>query len=101
MGKVSQSICSKLKSKDFKTTVLVEKIQDFLTDGAKASEVTGENTILIVEDPENIDKTDLDKVKSQGWGEREIFDAIVQAAYNRAFNSILRTFNIEHQGAFT
>lgn len=56
--------------------------------------------IKSVEAPDDITKEDLDQARNQGWADREIFDAVVQAANNRAFNYVLRTFNIEHQGAF-
>lgn len=51
--------------------------------------------------PEEVSQSDIDKVKKQGWSDREIFDATVQAAYNRAFNQILKTFNVEHQGVYS
>lgn len=35
---------------------VLERITDFLTEGAKATELTGENALLIVETPENIPK---------------------------------------------
>jgi uncharacterized peroxidase-related enzyme len=56
--------------------------------------------IKSVEAPEDISSADMDDMHRQGWRDREIFDAVVSAANNRAFNYILRTFNIEHQGAF-
>ncbi|MCB1870813.1 MAG: hypothetical protein H6964_11000 [Chromatiaceae bacterium] len=49
--------------------------------------------------PEAIGQADLAEVRRYGWDDRAIFDAVVQAANNRAFNYVLRTFNIEHQGA--
>ena len=49
--------------------------------------------------PETVSESDLETVRDQGWNDRAIFDAVAQAASNRAFNTILRTFNIEHQGA--
>lgn len=52
-----------------------------------------------VDKPDSINQADMDKARQQGWGDREIFDAVVQASSNRAFNYVLRTFNIEHQGA--
>lgn len=57
--------------------------------------------IKSVNTPDEVNQADMDKVKKQGWGDREIFDAIVQAAYNRAFNYVLKTFNVEHQGTFS
>ncbi len=38
--------------------------------------------------------------RDAGWQERDIFDAVLQAASNRAFNLVLKTFNIETQDAF-
>ena len=55
--------------------------------------------IKSIEAPDTINEADLNQVRSKGWDDRAIFDAVVQAANNRAFNSVLRTFNIEHQGA--
>lgn len=49
--------------------------------------------------PDAVDAADLDKVRQKGWSDRAIFDAVTQAANNRAFNYVLRTFKIEHQGA--
>ena len=55
--------------------------------------------IKSVETPEEISSADMDEMHSKGWSDRAIFDAVVQAANNRAFNYVLRTFNIEYQGA--
>jgi alkylhydroperoxidase family enzyme len=55
--------------------------------------------IKSVNSPEDVSKTDLDEMRRWGWNDRSIFDAVVQAANNRAFNYVLRTFNIEHQGS--
>jgi alkylhydroperoxidase family enzyme len=52
-----------------------------------------------VKDPESVTESDIMAARKQGWGDREIFDVVAQAASNRAFNYVLRTFNIEHQGA--
>ena len=38
--------------------------------------------------------------RDAGWQERDIFDAVLQVASNRAFNHVLKTFNIETQDAF-
>lgn len=35
-----------------------------------------------------------------GWSDRDIFDAIAQAANNRAFNFMLKTFKVHRQGTF-
>ncbi len=53
-----------------------------------------------LDEPENIRQADLQAVRRYGWSDRDIFDATVQAANNRAFTNVLKTFNIEAQGAF-
>ena len=53
-----------------------------------------------INSPEFVSKDDLDQVRRLGWQERDLFDAVAQAASNRAFNIVLRTFKVEHQGAF-
>lgn len=53
-----------------------------------------------VNSPEFVNKDDLDQARQHGWRERDLFDAVAQAASNRAFNIVLRTFKIEQQGAF-
>jgi alkylhydroperoxidase family enzyme len=50
--------------------------------------------------PEGVNESDIQAAKAQGWTERDIFDVVAQAASNRAFNYILRTFKVEHQSAF-
>ncbi len=54
-----------------------------------------------VDSPLDVSHDDLQLVREHGWNDRDIFDAVVQANNNRAFNNILRTFNIEHQGVFS
>ena len=56
--------------------------------------------VRAVDEPEGISEADMDCVRQAGWSDREIFDAVAQAASNRSFNTILRTFKVEHQGAF-
>lgn len=53
-----------------------------------------------VNSDETVTNEDLDHARQQGWGDREIFDAVVQAANISSFNHVLRTFKIEHQGVF-
>lgn len=53
-----------------------------------------------VNTPQDVNQADIDAVRAQGWSERNIFDAVVQAASNRAFNIVLKTFNVEQQGVF-
>lgn len=54
-----------------------------------------------VTDPEGVGAQDLDAAYAQGWSDREIFDVVAQAASNRAFNHVLRTFKVDHQGVFS
>lgn len=54
-----------------------------------------------VNHPEQVDHKDIQAAKAQGWSDRDIFDVVAQAASNRAFNNVLRTFNVESQGAFS
>ena len=42
----------------------------------------------------------IEAARATGWADREIFDAVLQAASNRAFNFVLKAFNIETQDAF-
>lgn len=53
-----------------------------------------------VNDPESVNERDIQAAKAQGWTDRDIFDVVAQAASNRAFSYVLRTFNVESQGAF-
>lgn len=53
-----------------------------------------------VNTPEEVNEQDIASVLEEGWSERDIFDVVVQAASNRAFNLILSAFNLEHQGVF-
>lgn len=53
-----------------------------------------------INDPDSVDQDDMDAAHDQGWTDRDIFDAAAQASNNRAFNYLLRTFNIEQQGVF-
>lgn len=50
--------------------------------------------------PEFVSQQDLDEAREHGWQDRDLFDTVVQAASMRAFNIVLRTFKVEHQGAF-
>lgn len=51
--------------------------------------------------PEFVSQQDLEEARKEGWQDRDLFDTVVQAASMRAFNIVLRTFKVEHQGAFT
>jgi len=53
-----------------------------------------------VTDPESVSGADIAAARTQGWSDRDIFDVVAQAASNRAFNYVLRTFKVEQQGVF-
>jgi len=51
---------------------LIDKIQPFLTEGSRATELAGENAIMLVESPENMEKLDalidvLDRKQRATW----------------------------------
>ncbi|MHB8347966.1 MAG: carboxymuconolactone decarboxylase family protein, partial [Acidiferrobacterales bacterium] len=50
--------------------------------------------------PEQVSAADLDAARAAGWDDRGIFDAVALATGNRAFNLLLATFKVEHQGGF-
>jgi len=52
-----------------------------------------------VDRSQEVTVADLEAARAAGWSDRDIFDAVVQAANNRAFNHVLRTFKVERQGA--
>ena len=56
--------------------------------------------IKSVQDPESVGLADVAAARAAGWSEREVFDVVAQAASNRAFNQVLRTFKVEGQGVF-
>ena len=51
-------------------------------------------------DPEGVGLADVTAAQVAGWSERDVFDVVAQAASNRAFNQVLRTFKVEAQGTF-
>lgn len=51
-------------------------------------------------EPEQVTTLDIEAAHAAGWTDRDVFDVVAQAASNRAFNYVLRTFNVEHQGVF-
>lgn len=53
-----------------------------------------------VTDPESVGPSDINAARNQGWSDRDIFDAVAQAASNRSLNYLLRTFKVDHQGVY-
>lgn len=65
----------------------------------------GEKTLLrialsAIEDPEGVSAADINAARQQGYSDRDVFDVVAVAANNKAFTHVLRTFNVEDQGAF-
>ena len=83
----------------------LDRVREARSNPDKAPFTDKEKTLLklavkSVDTSKTVTEADIINARQQGWGDREIFDAIIQAANNRAFNHVLRAFNIEHQGAF-
>ncbi|MEE9342248.1 MAG: hypothetical protein V3V12_01285 [Gammaproteobacteria bacterium] len=53
-----------------------------------------------INDPEGVSHSDMKKARDSGYSDRDIFDAVAIAANNKAFTHVLRSFKVEHQGAF-
>jgi hypothetical protein len=82
-----------------------DAIHAALDDIAKAplpehEKVLLELAVRAVEDPDGIGETDLGADRELGWSDRDIFDAVAQAANNRALNLMLKTSEVDHQGVF-
>lgn len=53
-----------------------------------------------VSEPDAVNAEELENARRAGWDDRAIFDAVAIATSNSAFNLMLRTFKVEHQGVF-
>lgn len=53
-----------------------------------------------IETPDTVVEEDLTAARAQGWSDRDIFDVVAIAANNRSFTTLLKTFKVEHQGAY-
>lgn len=83
----------------------LEKVRAARNNPAAAPVAAKEKPLLMlalksVSNPDSVDQADIQAAKAQGWSDRDIFDVVAQATSNRAFNTVLRTFNVESQGAF-
>lgn len=52
-----------------------------------------------VDSARTVDEAAITEARTLGWSDREIFDAVAQAASNRALNHVLGAFRVESQGA--
>lgn len=53
-----------------------------------------------VNTPDAVDRSDIAAAHALGCSDREIFEVVARVAMNRAFNIVLKTFNVERQGVF-
>lgn len=53
-----------------------------------------------LEAPEAVGEADLAAARAHGWTDRDLFDVVAIAAHNRFFTTLLKTFKVEHQGAY-
>lgn len=71
-----------------------------------AAPVTDQEKVLLklalkgITMPDAVTAQDIANARTAGWSDRQIFDAIALAANNRAFNLVLKTFNVEAQGVY-
>lgn len=54
--------------------------------------------VRAVDSTQVVQEAEIDAARDAGWSDRDIFDAVAQAASNRALNHVLRTFRLEQQG---
>ncbi|WP_456447002.1 carboxymuconolactone decarboxylase family protein [Thiolapillus sp.] len=85
--------------------VTEQELQDARNNPRKAPLDERERELLdialtAVDDPEKIDAARVDAARELGCSDRDVFEAVYVAANNRAFTTVLKTFNLEHQGAF-
>ncbi|MEN8175748.1 MAG: hypothetical protein ABFS23_08290 [Pseudomonadota bacterium] len=96
---------------DFNETLLVESGLDLgsvrrAREYPEGAPLPARDRVLLLlvlralEDPRAIGAQELEAARSRGWSDRDIFDAVVVAASNRAFGTVLKTFDVEHEGNF-
>jgi AhpD family alkylhydroperoxidase len=96
---------------DFNAAILMnlgltaDQLEAARSDPNRAPLDDGEKTLLkialaAIDKPEAVADADIQSARAQGHGERDVFDAVVIAANNKAFTHVLRTFKVEDQAAF-
>lgn len=96
---------------DFNKAILInlgkteEQLQEARENPDKAPLTDAEKVLLnialaAIHNPQAVTQEDLQKARDQGYTDRNIFDAVAIATSNKAFTHLLRTFKVEHQGAF-
>lgn len=56
--------------------------------------------LAAIDAPDSVSQADIDLARAQGFSDRDVFDAVIIAANNKAFTHVLRTFKVEEQAAF-
>lgn len=59
-----------------------------------------ELALAAVSDPQNDKAEMIEAARTAGWSDRDVFDAVLQAASYRALSFVLKLFNVERQEAF-
>ncbi|MEN8179098.1 MAG: hypothetical protein ABFS39_10835 [Pseudomonadota bacterium] len=71
-----------------------------------AAPLTDEEKVLLklalkgITAADDISAENIENARNAGWNDRQIFDVVALAANNRAFNLVLKTFNVEAQGVY-
>ncbi|MEN8178594.1 MAG: hypothetical protein ABFS39_08220 [Pseudomonadota bacterium] len=65
----------------------------------ESEKVLLEIAMAALENPEGVTSDVLQRAGDLGLTDRDIFDAVAQAVSNRAFTSVLKTFDVIRQGA--
>ncbi len=55
--------------------------------------------LAAIDAPDDISQSDIDLARENGFSDRDVFDAVIIAANNKAFTHVLRTFKVEDQSA--
>jgi uncharacterized peroxidase-related enzyme len=53
-----------------------------------------------IDNPDGVTQDDIQKARDAGFSDRQVFDVVFMAANNKALTHVLKTFKVEHQGAF-
>jgi AhpD family alkylhydroperoxidase len=56
--------------------------------------------LAAIDAPDDVSQADIDRARKHGFTDRDVFDAVIVAANNKAFTHVLRTFKVEDQTAF-
>ncbi|MEW5733206.1 MAG: hypothetical protein AB1921_00030 [Thermodesulfobacteriota bacterium] len=77
-----------------------EKLDEVIKDPTKADLPENEKAMLLfvlkaVAEPDSVTEADINKLRGLGWAERDMFDALVQAANMVTAGILFRTFKMD------